>query len=242
MADQYHVAKMRELERIHREKEEVKKEAEKSGIHVKFQAVSPDKEKLNLANKKEKDDYVKQTKAEADHLIDKQKAAKFKEDADKKNSSPDHTESDKKLPQSKKNDFKSDLSEAESNLTGGKDKQELIKKKKEIESQLKTLKEQEERLELSMGLRSSRKLDYSNMDLSHISDENFDFDREMARAQLKKNGKGAESQTTITKPPGKTSENHQENPNKKESKGTDHPELDDTKNKNAVVGLFDIED
>ena len=242
LTEEYQKAKQVELQRIQREKELIQKEAERNGIQVKIAASSPEKEKLNLLNKKEKEEYVKQTKHQADLLVEKKQRDQFEEDLQKKNGSLDQNKSNSNAPSVKKTEFKSDLSDIESNLgdsRAAKDKEDLIKKKKDIEAKLKTLREQEDKLEMSMGLRSSRKLDYSNLDLSHVSDENFDFDREMARATVKKNDKHTDSGAALTKVTEKEDPSGKEKQRDQSSMKTDEQPATQKEPTTAQVGSFD---
>lgn len=202
LSDEYQRAKQIEMQRIQREKEIIQKEAEKSGIKVQLQ-VSPLKEKLDLTNKRERDEYIRQTKLEADLLIHKQKKAKFAEDLEGRLGSLEEDANEtgnQKREKLNGKELKSEISGEEKDPEEEEERLELLKKKQEIEAQLKKLREQEEKLEMSVGMRSSGKLDYSNMDLSHVSDENFDFDREIARSNLKKNGKATQADGNKTKP------------------------------------------
>ena len=138
----------------------------------------------------EKKAFVKKTKDTSDRLLELQnKQMKFKEDLQnsKVSSKQDiNSDTDKgSLPRTKKHDSQIDLSGVDSSnaeMRSVSMKTDLRKRKADIEHQLHTIREQEEKLQQSLGVRSSRKLDYSNMDISHASDEGFDFDRELARA------------------------------------------------------------
>lgn len=159
---------------------------------------------MNLLDPHEKKAYVKKTIDTTDKVLALQKKhAGFKEDmknsgiSSSKNEQYSDTEKGS-LPRTKKYDSQADLSGVESNNTELRSvsmKDDLKKKKAEIETKLKTIKEQEEKLQQSLGVRSSRKLDYSNMDISNASEEGFDFDRELARANRGKAGIDSEKQS-----------------------------------------------